>query len=89
MLIRPEHYRAIEAAVKPLDTEERRNAYRTQRAESIAEFPASENMRYRWDLLWASKLKLGDGVGMSGLPVYEYANDNHIDTALRRMVAPL
>ena len=41
------------------------------------------DMRFRWDLLHASKLKIGDGVGMSGdLELYRYLNDSHIDAAL-------
>lgn len=43
--------------------------------------------RLRWDLLYASKLKLGDGVGTHGdVNVYAYANDEHIDTALRSIM---
>ena len=42
--------------------------------------------RLRWDLLWGSKIKIGDGVGIKGdLNLYEYMNDNHIDTALRKI----
>lgn len=44
-------------------------------------------MRLRWDFLWASKLKIGDGVGAPGdVNIYAYANDDHIDTALRSIV---
>jgi len=40
--------------------------------------------RFRWDMLRASKLQPGDSVGMvTGWPVYDYLNDDHIDTALR------
>lgn len=45
------------------------------------------HMRYRWDLLYASGLKIGDGVGTTGdLNLYAYMNDTHIDTALRAIV---
>ena len=44
-------------------------------------------MRFRWDLLWASKIKIGDSVGMSGdIALYDYMNDEHIDTVLRKYV---
>jgi len=44
-------------------------------------------MRLRWDILYASRIKLGDGVGMQGdVNVYAYANDDHIDTALRSVM---
>lgn len=39
---------------------------------------------FRWGLLNASKIKIGDGRGMSGdVALYGYMNDNQIDTALR------
>jgi hypothetical protein len=42
--------------------------------------------RLRWDLLYASKLKIGDGVGIHGqVNLYAYLNDEHIDTALREL----
>ena len=42
--------------------------------------------RWRWDLLWRSGLKIGDSVGMPGdLNLYDYCNDTHIDTALRKI----
>ena len=43
--------------------------------------------RLRWDLFWASNCKIGDGAGMSGdINLYSYMNDDHIDTALRRIM---
>jgi hypothetical protein len=39
------------------------------------------NMRYRWDLLWASKFDVGKW--------YYYLNDTHIDTALRKITNTL
>lgn len=35
--------------------------------------------RHRWDMLW--------GTDYSIIPLYEYLNDDHIDTALRHIVA--
>lgn len=35
-------------------------------------------MRYRWDLLWLSGYKVTQ--------LYHYLNDDHIDTALRRLL---
>jgi hypothetical protein len=35
-------------------------------------------MRYRWDLLWIS--------GVKTTKYYDYLNDDHIDTALRKIV---
>jgi len=44
--------------------------------------------RFRWDLLYASKIVIGDGVGIIGdVNLYQYMNDSHIDTALKLYVA--
>ncbi len=42
-------------------------------------------MRFRWDCLYASRIKIGDcaGLGQGDVPLYAYMNDSHIDTALR------
>lgn len=87
--ITPEHLTALRNAVVPLDTPERRDQYRT------GSFPRADlcknlDMRYRWDLLHATGLKLGDGVGVRGdLDLYAYLDDDHIDSALRDLVPPL
>lgn len=70
--------------IAPLDTAERRQAYREGR------FPRSEAVkdlyvRYRWDLFYAGRLwdvfdRWGDNDGLT---------DAHIDTALRRIVPAL
>jgi hypothetical protein len=41
--------------------------------------------RWRWDMFHHCGLKVGDGVGVSGLPLYSYLHDSHIDTALRKI----
>lgn len=76
MKITPEHFEVIKSHV-----------------ESSPIFPLLTNYlkaglsakRYRWDCLWKSGLKIGDGCGMTGLPIYAYADDDHIDTALRKI----
>lgn len=43
-------------------------------------------VRFRWDALRASGVKIGDGVGVHGhVNLYAYCNDEHIDTALRQL----
>jgi uncharacterized protein (DUF1778 family) len=43
--------------------------------------------RFRWDLLYASKIKIGDGKGAPGdIDLYAYMNDDQIDTALKKYV---
>jgi len=45
------------------------------------------DMRFRWDLLHASRIKIGDGKGMRGdVELYGYMNDNQIDTALKTYI---
>jgi hypothetical protein len=45
------------------------------------------HMRFRWDVLYASKLKIGDGVGSKGdVDLYAYMNDDHIDSALQAIM---
>lgn len=43
--------------------------------------------RFRWDCFWASKIKIGDGIGIDGdINLYAYMNDDHIDTALKNYI---
>ncbi len=80
MKITPDHFRTLSHAI-----------YRArQGAETLDEYVNQHGLsakRWRWDLLWRAKR-----VGY--LPerfvednLYSYANDDHIDTALRRITA--
>ena len=83
-----DHLEILKKAIKPLDTEERRIRYRNgefERSQAVE----NVNLRYRWDLLWESGIKIGDGVGMPGLPLYKYLNDSHIDSALKTIIPDL
>lgn len=80
MKISAQHFEEIRAAIAPLDTEERRTAYRA------GDFPRAArvqdlNKRYRWDLFWAA--------GVSPQYHLEGLTDVHIDTALRSIVRVL
>lgn len=88
MKMRPEHFAELAAAINPHDTAERRAQYRARNFRH-ADRCRDVNKRYRWDLMYASGIKIGDGKGMSGLPLYEYLDDDQIDTALRRIVPDL
>jgi hypothetical protein len=81
-----ELYERLEAAIAPLNTEHNRQMYRE------GKFPRAElvkdlDKRYRWDLFWASQRndRVYYYVDVDGRSL----NDTHIDTALRRIVAPL
>lgn len=76
-------FQKLQAAIAPLDTLARREAYRN------GEFPRAEmvndlNVRYRWDLFWA----VGGMRGVIPDVMHDY-KDAHIDTALRRIVPNL
>ncbi len=83
MKMKPEHIKYMQDAIAPLDTEERREAYRT------GNFPRADKVkdlekRYRWDLFWAANL-----TRWCCDTLYSYISDTHIDTALRSIVKPL
>ncbi|WP_457066882.1 hypothetical protein [Mycobacteroides abscessus] len=78
------HYDQLRAAIEPLDTAERREAYRA------GQFPIADkvndlNVRYRWDLFWTAR-----GYGLLPRDIHGCIyNSDHIDTALRRIVPAL
>lgn len=72
MKITREHLEVMTKAIAPLDTEERRNAYREQKL---------SDTRYRFDLLYRSGLTL-----FVCDTLYKYVDDTHIATALKRIV---
>jgi len=70
----------IAKAIEPLDTQERRQRYldgNFDRAYAVSDL----DKRYRWDLFWTVRPHLA--VSLHGL------KDTHIDTVLRKIVAPL
>ena len=79
----------LRAAIEPLDKQEHRDRYLAGNFRN-ADACKDKDMRYRWDLLYACGLKIGDGVGSNGdIQLYSYLNDEHIDSALRAIVPPL
>lgn len=87
--MKPADYATLKSAVAPLDTLERRKRYLAGDFTN-AQACRDVNMRYRWDLLHTSGLRIGDGVGVKGdLDLYSYLNDEHIDSALKSMVPDL
>ena len=82
-------YQRLQAAITPLDTPERRAKYIAGEFKNAGKVTDLEK-RYRWDLLWASKLTIAGGTTIHGdLNLYAYMDDEHIDTALRKIVPPL
>jgi hypothetical protein len=90
MKIQSEHYAQLESAIRRVQSE-----HPAATAQSYLDQGLTVK-RFRWDLLWAAVrkgyIKIGeernratyDGPGVY-LPLYDYANDDHIDTALRRI----
>lgn len=76
MKITPHHYTALKNAIASLDREQ-------VLAHKALELGNDKEKRFRWDLLFASKQS--DIVSN----IYKYANDSHLDTALRKIVAEL
>ncbi len=79
MKITPEDYAILEGAVK-------RTIARTGLTLDNYTSLGLTAKRYRWDMLEQSQIKIGDGANIAGdVNIYAYANDNHIDTALRKI----
>ena len=87
MKIKPEHYEHIKTEIKTLvdkaDNRERMITYKLSLANDARVMNLAK--RFRWDILYAVS-------GMStwlSKEVYPYANDEHIDTALRAIIREL
>jgi len=79
-----EYFAALKTAIERCDTSETRDQYRA------GNFPRSDRVndldaRYRWDLFWHVQPQLRE----AGHSFPDDLKDSHIDTALRRIVAPL
>jgi hypothetical protein len=74
-------YAALQEALAPLDTAQRRETY------AIGDYPRAAGVkdldtRYRWDLFYMAG-------GFRLLDEQPDLTQSHIDTALRRMIAPI
>jgi hypothetical protein len=81
MKVTAEEVAELGRAISLFDTHEVREAYRSE------QYPRSHttkdlNKRFRWDLYWAA---YDSGFRFATEGLY----DSHIDTALRKVVAPL
>ena len=79
MKITPEDYAILEGAVKSTIA---RTGLTLDNYTSLG----LTAKRYRWDMLEKTQLKIGNGIDIVGdVNIYAYANDSHIDTALRKI----
>lgn len=86
MKLTPAQVEAMRERISPLDTDERRQAYREgrfPRAEAVKDL----DMRYRWDLFHAARAVDVFHTGIGGED--EGLTSDHIDTGLRRIVPAL
>lgn len=82
MKVSTEHLTMLRESVAPLDTEATRTRYLS------GDFPRADrvknlDMRYRWDLAWASGVLMTDTIRDASY------KDAHIDTALRSIIPAL
>jgi len=87
MKIRPGDYKALKEAIAKID---RAAIVKHKEAVRASGKHRDFDMRIRWDIFHAAGLKIGDGRGVKGdINLYEYLNDNHIDTALKHIMKEL
>lgn len=86
MKMKQEHYQVIKDAIAKLN---RGDIF--VHAEMLKQDTRVKDlaMRLRWDCFYATGIRLGDGIGCDGLPVYAYCHDEHVDTALRQIMKDL
>jgi len=87
MKMTKEHYNILKNAIKAIGIDK----IKLHKKDLPFMTPAPKDLdkRVRWDCLHATKIKIGDGIGMDGLPLYAYLHDDHIDTALRHIMKEL
>ena len=78
MKITKEHYAHMRDAMRAAAERQQGITTRTYEAEGLTA------QRYRWDLMWSAKLN-----SWVCANIYPYANDEHLDTALRSIVIEL
>ena len=82
MKIKPEHYNALKKAITP-----NRDKIKSHREFIIKEGKAKDvDKRLRWDFMWAIPRQVRTPIIDE---VYKYANDDHLDTVLKRIIQEL
>lgn len=80
MKIKPEHVEVLRTAVTKFDTAFHRSRYRAA---------GLSDKRYRWDILYHAQRQGALPPHFICDTLYPYANDDHIDTVLRRLAPTL
>lgn len=85
MKVTAEHVSLMRQAIEQLDTAATRQQYRTGNF-TRSELTKDVDKRYQWDLFWAANTSYPNTIKQVLNANYK---DDHIDTALRSIVAPL
>jgi hypothetical protein len=75
MKIKPEHFEHMRTAIAPFDTQANRSQYAAA---------GLSTRRFQWDCMRAAGL-----IPWACDTLYPYANDDHIQTALNRIINPI
>lgn len=95
MKVKADHFEAIKSAIAEFDRKSVAKGENSlcKHAAEYREVYKYTPRRFRWDYWWAASREAGLCVGHSdndvNLPIYDYANDDHIDTALRTAMREL
>lgn len=83
MKIKPEHYQAIKDRIAPHIP--KLKAHREYLlSDKCKHKPKDLEKRIRWDFWWIAKIPYE-----IASEIYEYANDEHVDTALKKIMKEL
>lgn len=83
MKITPEHYAALKGMLSQYSHDNREQVL-AYKAFKLGKDPEK---RFRWDLFTFARRSGAEKIVMDD--IYRYANDNHLDTALKRIVREL
>lgn len=83
MKIKPEHYNALKSIIGQYSHDNREQVL-AYKALKLGKDPEK---RFRWDLFTFARRSGAEKIVMDD--IYRYANDNHLDTALRAIVREL
>ena len=79
-----EHYSILKNRVADLGIDKLKTAQNEYKQKGLSE------TRFLFDVFYASKTKIGDGVGMSSnCGIEGDYNDNHIETAMKKVIKEL
>jgi len=78
MKIKPEHYKKLKDAIDAFVSKHKDDD------EFIEFYKNKSQVRYRWDMLSYCGLSIGYSHNNDDLPLYDYLDDSHIDTALKK-----